>query len=240
MRTICCGWMVELSLEFKFQQETLLLAIRIFDRYLSLAPEPVSRKVLQLVAISSMLVASKMEEVVHPSVKDFSRMSADTFSTTDVKRMEVILLQTLEYRIHSPPISSYVNLIQEATTDDISPAAYWMACYLTEICALHYTFLQFSPSLVASACVYVAKVLCHREEHQQAPRQAWTMKLGYVTGYTCSQLQDCAKLVAQVHSQACEQGLVDSPLMPLKDKYRVMSKLCVSNEKPLDIKKTHL
>ena len=69
-------------------------------------------------AISSMLVASKMEEVVHPSVKDFSRMSADTFSISDVKRMEVALLQTLEYRIHSPPISSYVNIILEVSCND--------------------------------------------------------------------------------------------------------------------------
>ena len=34
MRTICCGWMVELSLEFKFQQETLFLSINLMDRYL--------------------------------------------------------------------------------------------------------------------------------------------------------------------------------------------------------------
>ncbi len=41
MRTICCGWMVELSLEFSFQQETLMLAIRIFDRSVR-SPSPPS------------------------------------------------------------------------------------------------------------------------------------------------------------------------------------------------------
>lgn len=32
MRAICCGWTVELAMEFKFSQETLFLGIRIFDR----------------------------------------------------------------------------------------------------------------------------------------------------------------------------------------------------------------
>jgi hypothetical protein len=256
MRTICCGWMVELSLEFKFQQETLMLAIRIFDRYLSLSHQPVSRKVLQLVAISSMLVASKMEEVVHPSVKDFSRMSADTFSISDVKRMEVVLLQTLEYRIHSPSIGSYVNIIQEAT--DISPAAYYMACYLTELSSLHYPFLQFSPSLVASSAVYVAGLISVRNSNQKegaeeagegkkcitnkkdcqssSPLLAWTDKLNFLTGYSCSDLKKCAAAVTKVHAEACKDLTPDSPLMPLKDKYRVFSNLCVSNEKPIELK----
>ena len=254
MRSICCGWIVELSLEFNFQQETLMLAIRIFDRYLSLSTQPVSRKVLQLVAISSMLLASKMEEVVHPSVKDFSKMSADTFSPTDVKRMEVILLQTLEYRIHSPSIGSYVNIIREAT--QLRESTYWMSCYLIELCSLHYQFLEFSPSLVACSAVYVARKLCSRNmplkesrhkgsgntrrgSSSSSPKEelfGWTKQLECLTGYASSQLQVCAGLVTKLHAQACEQGGVDSPLTPLKDKYRMHSRSCVSNEKPLKSK----
>uniref|UniRef100_A0A7S2T3W5 Cyclin n=2 Tax=Chloropicon primus TaxID=1764295 RepID=A0A7S2T3W5_9CHLO len=218
MRTICCGWMVELSLEFKFEQETLLLAIRIFDRFLTLSPEPVSRKVLQLVAISSMLIASKMEEVVHPSVKDFSRMSADTFSAKEVKRMEVSILQILDYRIHSPSMGGYVNIINEAT--GMSQRNYFMASYLVELCSMNYGFLRYPPCLVASSAVYVSR------------KRTWTKGLEALTGYKERQLLDCASFVEKVHQQACEESEPDAPLMPLKEKYRMHSKMCVSHEKP--------
>ena len=219
MRTICCGWMVELSLEFKFQQETLMLGIRIFDRFLSLSPEPVSRRHLQLVAIASMLLASKMEEVSHPSVKDFSKMSADTFSPNDVKRMEVSVLQTLQYRIHSPCVGSYVSIVKEAT--DMDGRTYHLAMYLIELCALHYAFLSYHPSLVASSAIHLSRM------------RPWTDELERVTGYHEKQLRECSNFVAKVHQLACEENKPDAPVTPLKEKYRMHSKLCVSNEKPL-------
>lgn len=220
MRTICCGWMVELSMEFKFQQETLMLAIRIFDRFLSDSPEPVPRKLLQLVAIASMLLASKMEEVVHPSVKDFSRMSADTFTTAEVKRMEVSVLRTLDYRIHSPAITSYVNIIREGTKQ-LSERTYCMASYLVELATLYYAFLKFKPALVAAAAAYVSK------------SRKWTVEMEALTEFEERDLRDCANLLTKVHQQACEACNDESPLYPLKEKYRMHSKMCVSNEKPL-------
>jgi len=248
MRTICCGWMVELSLEFSFQQETLMLAIRIFDRYLSLSSEPVSRKVLQLVAISSMLVASKMEEVVHPSVKDFSRMSADTFSTADVKRMEVVLLQTLGYRVHSPSICAYVEIIHlsgklggdkvvreedwgklglgagSSVEESVAAGkgrAYHLTCYLLELCLVSdIRFLSFAPAMAAAACALVVL------------GGAWPRALEHLTGYSRADLLPCARLVQGAHEAAEGDDKQDSPLAPLKEKYRVLAKSCVSSEKP--------
>lgn len=97
-------------------------------------PQPVSRKVLQLAAIAAVLLASKMEEVqygllnflrisaslilhilqvVHPTLQDFSRMSANTYTPEDVKRMELVVLATLSYRIYSPTPCIFLNLIKE-------------------------------------------------------------------------------------------------------------------------------
>lgn len=69
MRSILIDWLVEVHLKFKLLPETLFLTVNIIDRYL--AKEQVVRSKLQLVGVTSMLIASKYEEIYAPEVRDF-------------------------------------------------------------------------------------------------------------------------------------------------------------------------
>lgn len=60
MRSILVDWLIEVHGRFELMPETLYLTINILDRYLSL--KTVSRRELQLVGISSILLACKYEE----------------------------------------------------------------------------------------------------------------------------------------------------------------------------------
>ena len=64
MRSILVDWLIEVHRMFKLMPETLFLAINIIDRFLSL--RSISRDKLQLVGITSMLIASKYEEIYAP------------------------------------------------------------------------------------------------------------------------------------------------------------------------------
>lgn len=67
MRSILVDWLIEVHRKFELMPETLYLTLNIVDRFLSM--KAVSRKELQLVGISSMLIASKYEEIWAPEVK---------------------------------------------------------------------------------------------------------------------------------------------------------------------------
>ena len=67
MRAILVDWLVEVHLKFKLMPETLFLTVNLIDRYLALAP--VTRKNLQLVGVTAMLLASKYEEIWAPEVR---------------------------------------------------------------------------------------------------------------------------------------------------------------------------
>lgn len=71
MRSILIDWLTEVHSKFELMPETLYLTINIVDRYLSRTF--VSRRELQLVGISSMLIACKYEEIWAPQVV-FSRL----------------------------------------------------------------------------------------------------------------------------------------------------------------------
>jgi cyclin B len=67
MRAILVDWLVEVHLKFKLMPETLFLTVNLIDRYLAAAP--VTRKNLQLVGVTAMLLASKYEEIWAPEVR---------------------------------------------------------------------------------------------------------------------------------------------------------------------------
>ncbi|KAL8092589.1 hypothetical protein AgCh_034739 [Apium graveolens] len=61
MRVILVDWLIEIHKKIDLMPETIYLTINIIDRYL--ATKIVARKELQLLGISSMLTASKYEEI---------------------------------------------------------------------------------------------------------------------------------------------------------------------------------
>jgi hypothetical protein len=80
MRAILADWIIEVHHKFELMPETLYLTMYIIDQYLSL--QPVLRKELQLVGVSSMLIACKYEEIWAPEVRteSFSSLSVPMFS----------------------------------------------------------------------------------------------------------------------------------------------------------------
>ena len=66
MRSILVDWLIEVHRKFELMPETLYLTLNIIDRFMSV--KAVARRELQLVGISSMLLASKYEELWAPEV----------------------------------------------------------------------------------------------------------------------------------------------------------------------------
>ena len=67
MRSILVDWLVEVHHKFKLETITLWLCMNILDRYLEL--EVVKRCDLQLVGVTSLLIACKFEEIYPPEVR---------------------------------------------------------------------------------------------------------------------------------------------------------------------------
>ncbi|XP_028077226.1 cyclin-B1-4-like isoform X1 [Camellia sinensis] len=67
MRSILIDWLTKVHRKFELMPETLYLTINIVDQYLSMNDVP--RRELQLVGISSMLIACKYEEIWAPEAK---------------------------------------------------------------------------------------------------------------------------------------------------------------------------
>lgn len=84
MRTILVDWILEVHYKFKLNPQTLYLSVSILDRYLVESPEPVSRRNLQLVGITSLLIAAKYEEMFVPELRDLAYICDGAYTESQV------------------------------------------------------------------------------------------------------------------------------------------------------------
>merc|ERR1712096_587633 len=97
MRAVLADWMVEVQQQFRLLQETLFMTMSIIDRYLALEGKTVHRSQLQLVGVSAMFLASKVEEIFAPEVSDFVYITDSAYTGEEIRHMELKILNALNF-----------------------------------------------------------------------------------------------------------------------------------------------
>uniref|UniRef100_A0A672Q5H4 G2/mitotic-specific cyclin-B2-like n=1 Tax=Sinocyclocheilus grahami TaxID=75366 RepID=A0A672Q5H4_SINGR len=64
--------------------------------------QPVTRKKLQLVGVTAMLIACKYEEMYVPMVGDFAYIADDAFTKAQIREMEMLVLSELNFELGRP------------------------------------------------------------------------------------------------------------------------------------------
>ncbi|KAG8863184.1 methyltransferase protein [Tulasnella sp. 330] len=154
MRKTLVDWLLQVHLRYHMLPETLWIAINIVDRFLS--RRVVSLVKLQLVGVTAMFVASKYEEILAPSVEEFSFMTENTYSREEILKGEKIILQTLEHNVSSY-CSPYTWVRRISKADDYDIQTRTLCKFLMEVTLLDYRFLCAKPSLIAAVGMYTSK-----------------------------------------------------------------------------------
>jgi hypothetical protein len=155
MRSVLVDWIVDTHHKWRLLPETLYLAINITDRFLS--KRLVSVQKLQLVGVSALLIASKFEEVVSPTVESFVAMTNNAYDTKEILKAECYVLHVLDYNLSYPSPMNFLRRGSKADNYDFKNRTF--AKYLMEICLLDEKFLCFPGSLIAASALYLAKTM---------------------------------------------------------------------------------
>ncbi|XP_010446653.1 PREDICTED: cyclin-B1-1 [Camelina sativa] len=196
MRLILVEWLIDVHVRFELNPETFYLTVNILDRFLSVKPVP--RKELQLVGLSALLMSSKYEEIWPPHVSDLADIADHAYSHKQILVMEKTILSTLEWYLTVP--THYVFLARFIKASIVDQRMENMVQYLAELSVMHYdTTIMFSPSMLAASAIYAARSALH-----QIP--IWTNTLKHHTGYSETQIMDCAKLLAYQQWKQQQEG----------------------------------
>jgi Cyclin, N-terminal domain len=83
MRSILVDWLIEVHYKFKLFESTLYLTVNMVDRYLEKGVRT-SRRELQLVGVTALLIASKYEELYIPELRDLTYICDDAYTADQV------------------------------------------------------------------------------------------------------------------------------------------------------------
>ncbi|KAJ1375547.1 Cyclin-like [Sesbania bispinosa] len=198
MRGILVNWLVEVAEEYKLLSDTLHLSVSYIDRFLSVNPVIKSR--LQLLGVSSMLIASKYEEINPPRVEQFCNITDNTYDKADVVKMEADILKSLKFELGSPTVKTFLRqerFIGIACETKNAPSLQFefLCYYLAELSLLDYHCVKFLPSFVAAAVVFLARFIVWPEVNPWVGTSA----LLECTGYISLQLRECVCILHDLY-----------------------------------------
>lgn len=92
MRGVLMDWLNEVHMQFSMVQETFFMTVGIVDRYLQDIKDT-TRQQLQLVGVTALFLASKIEDMYPPELQEYVYITDDTYSKKEIIEMEMKILR---------------------------------------------------------------------------------------------------------------------------------------------------
>lgn len=204
MRAVLIDWLVQVQMKFRLLQETMYMTVSIIDRFMQ--NNCVPKKMLQLVGVTAMFIASKYEEMYPPEIGDFAFVTDNTYTKHQIRQMEMKILRSLNFGLGRPLPLHFLRRASKIGEVDVEQ--HTLAKYLMELTMLDYDMVHFPPPQIAAGAFCLAlKILDNGE---------WTPTLQHYLSYTeeslLSVMQHLAKNIVMVN-----RGLTKH--MTIKNKY---------------------
>ncbi|XP_053998117.1 G2/mitotic-specific cyclin-B3 [Hylaeus anthracinus] len=185
MRALLIDWMVEVQESFELNHETLYLAVKLVDLYLTKVT--VGKETLQLLGAASLFIASKYDERIPPMVEDFLYICDGAYTQRELIRMEMSVLKVVDFDLGIP--LSYRFLRRYARCAKVSMPTLTLARYILEYSLMDYSTIMFSDSKIAAAALLLAL--------QMKDLGGWTPTLEYYSGYKVDDIRDIINILNQ-------------------------------------------
>jgi transcription initiation factor TFIIIB Brf1 subunit/transcription initiation factor TFIIB len=156
--------------------------VNITDRFLE--KKRVPRRRLQLVGITSLLIAAKFEEIYPPEIKDFVYICDKTYKRDDIINCEIAILTTLGFFLRVPTAVHFLD--RYAKLNSCSDVHKQLAQYILELTLTDIKMNRYAPSHLASAAIFLTNKLL-----KQHP--SWSSAMVEHTQHTEQEIKGCAK-----------------------------------------------
>ncbi|XP_063780204.1 G1/S-specific cyclin-E2 [Pseudophryne corroboree] len=162
MRSILLDWLLEVSEVYTLHRETFYLAQDFFDRFM-LTQKYVSKSMLQLIGVTALFIAAKLEEIYPPKLHEFAYVTDGACSEDEIMEMELVILKALKWELSPVTAVAWLNLYLQVSALKDSPKLllpqysqeqFIQIAQLLDLCILHIASLDFHYRILAAAALY--------------------------------------------------------------------------------------
>jgi len=156
--TVCrekmCEWSYRVCDHFQTSREIVAVSFSYLDRFVDKCS--CDRSAFKLAAMTTLYMANKIYGGPHTlTIAALAELSRGEFEMSHISEMEVIILQTLAWRLHPPTIQcfieSFYTYIAIPSNGSMSIAVYQRAIFFAELALYDYAFASQERSLLAIA-----------------------------------------------------------------------------------------
>lgn len=108
MRAVLYDWIFEVSSELCMKRDTTYYAMSYVDRLLSKV-ENIKKENFQLVGLTALYIAAKLEEIYPCKISDFAKAADNGYSIKSIRNTEIFMMNTLKWKITGPTVYSVAN-----------------------------------------------------------------------------------------------------------------------------------
>ena len=153
-RAILIEWLIEYSRnfnidDFKIRQCTIHQAIIILDKYLT--EQSVKMSDLQAIALMSLLLSCKIEEIQFITIPDIVTSIYNLYSTDYLINIEKEILQKLNYKLYYDTVYQYINAYY--MDNDMPYDHYYLACCLSTILLMKIDYTLIHPHIIGEKLI---------------------------------------------------------------------------------------
>ncbi|KAM4592666.1 G1/S-specific cyclin-E1 isoform 2-T2 [Odontesthes bonariensis] len=162
MRAVLLDWLMEVSEVYRLHRETYNLAQDYFDRFMA-TQRNVFKSTLQLIGITCLFIAAKVEEMYPPKIQRFAYVTDEACTEDEILSMEIIIMMELKWSLSPQTPISWLNVYMQVAylkeTEELLIPKYPQATFtqiaeLLDFCMLDMQCLEFSNGILAASALF--------------------------------------------------------------------------------------
>jgi cyclin B len=157
MRIILIDWIFEVNNKLKFREETFYTTIYIIDAYLS--KKFIQRKKFQLLGVTALYIATKLNEIFSGNVKDYVFMTDRAYNEIDIISMESDICKTLNFNFLVPHCLSFFQIFSKKIGFDKDSEEYQFGIFVIQNFLMNSKSFNYNYSIISIAsCNLIVKL----------------------------------------------------------------------------------
>lgn len=152
-RSILVDWMFRAADEMRCLEETIFLAVALFDRVAAL--QTIKSCHIQLFGSTCLWMACKLEETLTPTISDFVYLCANAYTEAEFIDCERVILRLLKFSVQSTTPVFYTKALIEKRRADNATLSSWVQFFCSSA-LMSPSYGHMRPSVVAVASLFLA------------------------------------------------------------------------------------